>query len=76
MHWGQSLGLTNLFRSDGGNLSQRLMKRKKHSVEFVLLFEFVPLALGKLVYSEEPFGNGSLKAVCQQVFEPVSAPRK
>ena len=52
------------------------MKRKKHSVEFVLLFEFVPLPLGKLVYSEEPFGDGSLKAVCQQVVEPVSAPRK
>lgn len=76
MHWGQSLALTNLFRSDGGNLSQRLnMKRKKHSVEFVLLFEFVSLALGKLVYSEESFGDGSLKAVCQQVVEPVSAPR-
>ena len=37
------------------------MKRKKHSVEFVLLFEFVPLALGKLVYSEEPLGDGSLR---------------
>lgn len=37
------------------------MKRKKHSVEFVLLFEFVPLPLGKLVYSEEPFGDGSLR---------------
>lgn len=37
------------------------MKRKKHSVEFVLLFEFVPLPLGKLVYTEEPFGDGSLR---------------
>lgn len=45
-------------------------------INFVLLFEFVPLALGKLVYSEEPFGDGSLNALCQQVVEPVSAPRK
>ena len=59
---GNGFRINKLIRIRWGKFKPEMnMKRKKHSVEFVFLFEFVPLALGKLVYSEEPFGDGSLR---------------